>query len=90
MAPILHRALLAEDVVCRPVVSPPPNADIIEVHDVDEGAPDAYTKYECPMDNEDMFLLSFAPNLQRLSIQKNSLARLRILDELYKLEFEED
>lgn len=81
---------MAEDVVCRPVTSSSPNPEIIEVHDVDENGLDAFTKYECPMDNEDMFLLSFAQNLKRLSPKKNGLARLRILDELYKLEFEEE
>lgn len=77
--------------MCRPVASSSPSPEeIIEVHDVDENAPDAFTKYECPMDNEDMFLLSFAQNLKRLPPKKNGLARLRILDELYKLEFEEE
>lgn len=41
------------------------------------------------LDNEDLFLLSFAPNLMRMSDKQNSMARVRILEELYKLEFEE-
>lgn len=43
---------------------------------------------DAPLGNEEQFLLSFAPNLTRLSARQNAFARLRILEELYKLEFE--
>lgn len=49
-----------------------------------------YVKYDCAMDDEDMFLLSFAPSLARMTRKQNGQARLRILEYLYKLEFEED
>lgn len=38
--------------------------------------------------NEELFLLSFAPSMTRLTVKQNAFARLRILEELYKLEFE--
>lgn len=47
------------------------------------------TKFDVSMDNEDLFLLSFAPNLTRLTPKQNGLARIRILEALYNLEFEE-
>lgn len=47
-------------------------------------------KYDCVMDDEDLFLLSFAPSLARMTRKQNGQARLRILEYLYKLEFEED
>lgn len=45
-------------------------------------------KYDFVMDNEELFLLSFAPCLTRMSDKQNSMARMRILEELYKLEFD--
>lgn len=46
-------------------------------------------KFDYVMDNEDLFLLSFAPSMTRMTTKQNALARIRILEELFKLEFED-
>lgn len=47
-------------------------------------------KFDYVMDNEDLFLLSFAPNMTRMTTKQNAMARIRILEELFKLEFEDE
>lgn len=47
-------------------------------------------KFDYTMDNEDLFLLSFAPTMTRMTTKQNALARIRILEELFKLEFEDE
>lgn len=60
-----------------------------------EEATDTHVKFnrssfvEQTLDSDEKFLLSLAPNLRRLNTKKNTMARIKIQQLLFELEFDE-
>lgn len=91
----LFRLILDYDdtVYCEPVVADFKRSQSTDSatsvdHETSSVAP--MIKFDHTLDNEDLFLLSFAPSMTRLTTKQNALARIRILEELFKLEFEDE
>lgn len=89
-SPVTNSALSTPAEKLEPIANPPTNPPAaVSREEPSNREPDAKSSSSTCMDSDERFLLSCAPILRRLPNKKNQLARLRIQQLLFELEYDE-